>query len=644
MIKIYCNNVKIQTIDNSDDFNVYLFVKNIKKEHEVFGYSVDGVVYDFNTKCTIDDGKDVYLLTWEDIEGKKIFWHSTAHILGAALTCIYGKNILGTGPAIENGFYYDVDLSSVNFDATHLKKIEDKMLELVKEKNSFQREEISKQDALEYFKTIGNKYKCEILQDIKSDVVTFYYNGNFVDLCRGPHIINTDIIKYIKLTSISSAYWRGDKNNKQMVRIYGISFPDKNKYDDYFTKLSELQKRDHKILGKSLQFFTFSENIGLGLPLWLPRGNDYRKLLVDFLHEEQRRRGYQHVTTPHIGHKKLYITSGHYEKYSEDIFKPICTPNEDEEYFLKPMNCPHHCEIYKYRLRSYKDLPLRIAEFGTVYRYEKHGELQGLSRTRSFTQDDAHIFCREQQVKDEIKNIIDMIVFILSRFHFKDFSIRLSFRDKDNKTKYIGSDSVWDNAEKAIKDTVEENGFSFNIAYGEAAFYGPKIDFIINDALGRQWQLGTVQLDYQLPNRFGLEFVNEYNKKESPVMIHRAPLGSIERFTAILLEHTNGYLPLWLAPEQVVVLPISEKHHHYAKKVNNIFLEKGIRSVVNDKNEQLGKKILEAETLRIPYCVILGDKEQENNNITIRKCGEKKDMTLSIEDFICELEKDYSQY
>ena len=639
MIKIYFHNNQIHTVDNSDNFNVYLFVKNINKDREVFGYSVDGVVYDFHTNYTVCDDKDVYLLTWDDIEGRKIFWHSTAHILGAALTCIYGKNRLGTGPAIENGFYYDVDLDDVGFDASHLKKIENKMLELSEKKSYFHREEKSKHDALEYFKDIGNNYKCEILTYIKDDIVTFYRNGDFVDLCRGPHIINTDIIQNIKLTSISSAYWRGNKNNKQMVRIYGISFPDKNKCDDYFSKLSELQKRDHKILGKNLKFFTFSENIGIGLPLWLPRGNYYRKLLVDFLYEEQCNRGYHHVTTPHIAHKKLYITSGHYDKYSEDIFKPICTPNDDEEYFLKPMNCPHHCEIYKYRLRSYKDLPLRIAEFGTVYRYEKHGELQGLSRTRSFTQDDAHIFCREQQVKEEIKNIIDMIVFILSRFHFKDFAIRLSFRDKDNKNKYIGSDNVWENAEKAIKDTIEENGFNFNIAYGEAAFYGPKIDFIINDALGRQWQLGTVQLDYQLPNRFGLEFVNENNEKEVPVMIHRAPLGSIERFTAILLEHTNGYLPLWLSPEQVIILPISCKYKDYAEKVNSILLQNKIRSVINDKNEQLGKKILESESLRIPYLIILGEKEQTNNNLTIRKYGEKSDLTLKLEDLINEIKK-----
>ena len=505
MLKIYCHNVQIQTIDNIDNFNINLFVKDINKDCEVFGYSLDGVVYDFHKKYNIEDGKDVYLLTWDDIEGKKIFWHSTAHILGEALTCIYGKNILGTGPAIDNGFYYDIDLSDFDFDASHLKEIENKMCELVKKKTSFQREEISKHDALEYFKAIGNKYKQEILKDIKDDVVTFYRSGDFVDLCCGPHIMNTDIIQCIKLTSTSGVYWRGNKNNKQMVRIYGISFPDKSKCDDYFLKLSEIQKRDHKKIGHNLQFFTLSENIGIGLPLWLPRGNYYRKLLINFLYEEQIKRGYQHVTTPHIAHKKLYITSGHYEKYNEDTFKPICTPNNDEEYFLKPMNCPHHCEIYKYCLRSYKDLPLRIAEFGTVYRYEKHGELQGLSRTRSFTQDDAHIFCREQQVKDEIKNIVDMIIFILSCFHFNDFSIRLSFRDKNNKSKYIGSDTVWENAEKAIKDTIEEKGLSFNIAYGEAAFYGPKIDFIINDALGRQWQLGTVQLDYQLPSRFGLD-------------------------------------------------------------------------------------------------------------------------------------------
>ena len=638
MIQIIYKNKAIREIKNNN-FNPLAFIKEFEKEDEIFGYIVDGRVFDLHQEVDFQEGDyKVKMLTWEDIEGEKILWHSTAHVLGAALIELYKTNKLGTGPATDNGFYYDVDLEGINFDAEQLQRVENKIKEIIDRNEDFKREKVKKEEAIKYFKEQGNEYKCEIINSIDGDEVTLYSIGEFTDLCKGPHLINTGIIKNVKLTSISSAYWRGDSKNKQMTRIYGISFPSEELCEEYFMNIEKAKERNHQSLGQKLKLFTFSENVGLGLPLWLPRGEVYRKILIDTLYSQQQKYGYKHVSTPHIGHKNLYITSGHYDKYGEDSFQPIHTPNEGEEFFLKPMNCPHHCEIYRSEMHSYRDLPLRLAEFGTVYRYEQHGELHGLARTRCFTQDDAHIFCRADQVKEEIGNIVNLTIETLQKFTFTNFRIRLSFHDKNNKEKYIGNEEEWDKAEKAIQEVIEDHGgLETSIAYGEAAFYGPKIDFIVKDALERDWQLGTVQLDYQLPQKFALSFVNEKNEKETPVMIHRAPLGSIERFTAILLEHTNGNLPLWLSPEQVSIIPISNKFIKYSVEVRDILTENNIRATINTNNEQVSKKIRDAEMMKIPFMCIIGGKEEENKMVTIREHGKDGNITLKINDFIREI-------
>ncbi len=568
----------------------------------------------------------------------KKFWHSSAHILASALKEIYGNSIkLGIGPAIDNGFYYDVDFGDIDFTISDFKMLEDKFVEIANRDDEFIRRVVSKNKALEFFKNENNEYKLEIINRLNDGEITFYSVGKFVDLCKGPHIERSGVIKCVKILNIASAYWMGDENNKQLTRIYAISFPNKEMLDEYIKNLEEAKLRDHKRIGQDLKLFTFSEKVGLGLPLWLPRGTVYRNLLTEFLTNEQIKRGYKHVVTPHIGHKDLYITSGHYAKYGKDSFQPIKTPNEDEEYLLKPMNCPHHCEIYKSEIRSYKNLPLKIAEFGTVYRYEQHGELHGLARTRCFTQDDSHIFCRRNQVEQQIEEVIDLIQFVFKKLGFTEFKTRLSFYDKNDFSKYIGDRSDWDKAEMALEETVKRKGLEYVKVDGEAAFYGPKIDFIIKDAIKREWQLGTVQLDYNLPNRFNLSFINENNEKETPVMIHRAPLGSIERLTAILIEHTSGKLPLWLAPDQLIILPISEKTIDYSNNIFRILEENKIRVTLDDRRESLNKKIREAEMMKIPLIAIIGEQEIAENMISIRESGSKRITKYNINELIDEI-------
>lgn len=568
----------------------------------------------------------------------KKFWHSSAHILASALKEIYGNSIkLGIGPAIDNGFYYDVDFGDIDFTISDFKRLEDQFVEIANRDDEFIKRVVSKNKALEFFKNENNEYKLEIINRLNDGEITFYSVGKFVDLCKGPHIERSGVIRCVKILNIASAYWMGDEKNKQLTRIYAISFPNKEMLDEYLKNLEEAKLRDHKRIGQELKLFTFSEKVGLGLPLWLPRGTVYRNLLTEFLTNEQIKRGYKHVVTPHIGHKDLYITSGHYAKYGKDSFQPIKTPNEDEEYLLKPMNCPHHCEIYKSEMRSYKNLPLKIAEFGTVYRYEQHGELHGLARTRCFTQDDSHIFCRRNQVEQQIEEVIDLIQFVFKKLGFTEFKTRLSFYDKNDFSKYIGQRSDWDKAEMALEETVKRKGLEYVKVDGEAAFYGPKIDFIIKDAIKREWQLGTVQLDYNLPNRFNLSFINENNEKETPVMIHRAPLGSIERLTAILIEHTSGKLPLWLAPDQLIILPISEKTIDYSNNIFRILEENKIRVTLDDRRESLNKKIREAEMMKIPLIAIIGEQEIAENMISIRESGSKRITKYNINELIDEI-------
>ncbi|MDR2402013.1 MAG: threonine--tRNA ligase [Cytophagales bacterium] len=592
-------------------------VEEILKLHkDVLAFKVGIELFDIFSDNIKISSELIQCLTFHDDEGNQIFWHSSAHLMAAAIQNLYPNAKLGTGPAIDNGFYYDVDFGEEGFD-NDLKKIEEEMLRLAKQADNFIRKKISKEEGLKFFEN-KNPYKYELLENLQEGEITFYSQGNFTDLCKGPHIPNTSFIKAVKLTNISGAYWRGDCTKNQMTRIYGITFPSADDLEIYLTNLEEAKKRDHQIIGKNLKLYTFSPKVGLGLPLWLPRGTVIRRQLENFLREKQIQLGYKEVITPHIGNKELYVTSGHYEKYSNDSFKPTHTPDKEEEFLLKPMNCPHHCEIFKSEQRFYKDLPLRLAEFGTVYRYEQHGELHGLVRVRSFTQDDSHIFCRKNQVEDEIKNVIDLISLVFSKFGFSDYIARLSFRDLNDRSKYIGEEKDWERAEVAIEKIAREKNLPYSIAYGEAAFYGPKIDFMIKDALGRKWQLGTVQLDYQLPQRFNLTFLNENNEKEIPVMIHRAPFGSIERFIAVLLEHTSGKLPVWLAPDQVTVLPISEKYFGYANEVYQKFKTADIRSIIDLQNEKLNKKIREAELMKIPFLVIVGEREEQEKNISVR--------------------------
>ncbi|WP_290171666.1 threonine--tRNA ligase, partial [Duncaniella muris] len=570
----------------------------------------------------VNEDASIRLFKWDDPEGKHAFWHSSAHLLAEALQDLFPGVKFGIGPAIENGFYYDIDPGENTITSADFPRIEKRMLELAQQKNPIVRADISKADALKLFGDRGEEYKCELISELEDGNITTYTQGSFTDLCRGPHIATTAPIKAVKVTSLAGAYWRGDEKRSQLVRVYGITFPKKKMLDEYLVLLEEAKKRDHRKLGKEMELFAFSQNVGAGLPLWLPKGTALRDRLEQFLRKIQKQYGYQQVITPHIGNKNLYVTSGHYAKYGKDSFQPIHTPEEGEEYLLKPMNCPHHCEIFRALPRSYRDLPLRLAEFGTVYRYEQSGELHGLTRVRGFTQDDAHIYCAPDQIKGEFLKVMDIIFFIFKALKFENFEAQISLRDPNNKEKYIGSDENWHLAEQAIIDACEEKGLKARKEYGEAAFYGPKLDFMVKDALGRKWQLGTIQVDYNLPERFQLEYTGSDNQKHRPVMIHRAPFGSMERFVAVLLEHTAGRFPLWLAPEQAVVLPISEKFNDYARKVADQLNALDIRTQIDDRNEKIGKKIRDNELKRIPYMLIVGEKEAENDEISVRKQGE----------------------
>lgn len=575
-----------------------------------------------DASTAIDSDASLQLLTWNDEEGKKTFWHSSAHLMAEAIEALYPGTKFGIGPAIEHGFYYDIDLGGKEFGSDQFKEIEDKMVELARQKSEYMRKSVSKSDAIAYFTEKDDEYKLELLEGLADGSITFYTQGNFTDLCRGPHIPTTGFIKSVKLLSVAGAYWRGDEKRKQMTRIYAITFPKAKELEEYLFLLEEAKRRDHRKLGKELELFAFSEKVGMGLPLWLPKGTILRERLENFLKRAQVRAGYSPVVTPHIGSKELYVTSGHYAKYGKDSFQPILTPDEGEEYLLKPMNCPHHCEIYKTKPRSYKDLPLRLAEFGTVYRYEQSGELHGLTRVRGFTQDDAHIFCRPDQVEEEFMKVIDLVLYVFKALGFDEYSVQVSLRDRENHEKYIGNDEDWDRAEQAIIKTAELKGLPTVIEYGEAAFYGPKLDFMVRDALGRKWQLGTIQVDYQLPQRFELEYTGSDNQKHRPVMIHRAPFGSLERFVAILIENTAGNFPLWLSPDQLAVLPISEKFEDYANEVYLRLQERDLRGYVDHRNEKMGRKIRDAEVGKVPFMIIVGEKEQAEGMVSIRKKGE----------------------
>jgi len=597
----------------------------------VLAAKVNGKVVD--ASMPINQDADFQLLTWNDTDGKATFWHSSAHLLAEAIESLYPGTKFGIGPAIETGFYYDIDMGEKMLGQEDFKKIEDKVLELARQKNEYQRSAISKSDAIEYFKEKGDEYKLELLEGLEDGSITFYQQGNFTDLCRGPHIPNTGFVKAVKLMSVAGAYWRGDITRKQMTRVYAVTFPKQKELEEYLVLLEEAKRRDHRKLGKELELFAFSEKVGMGLPLWLPKGAMLRERLENFLRRAQVRAGYLPVITPHIASKELYVTSGHYAKYGADSFQPIRTPDEGEEFFLKPMNCPHHCEIYKTKPRSYRDLPLRLAEFGTVYRYEQSGELHGLTRVRGFTQDDAHIFCRPDQVEDEFMKVIDLVIYVFKALGFDNYSAQISLRDPENKEKYIGKDEDWDKAEASIIKSAAAKGLPTVIELGEAAFYGPKLDFMVRDALGRKWQLGTIQVDYQLPQRFELEYTGSDNQKHCPVMIHRAPFGSLERFIAILIENTAGNFPLWLSPEQLAVLPISEKYEDYANEVFLRLQEQDLRGYIDHRDEKIGRKIRDAEVNKLPFMLIVGEKEAEQGMVSVRKKGEGDLGMMTIEDF-----------
>jgi threonyl-tRNA synthetase len=600
---------------------------------EVLSITVDGELWDL-TRPINRDAK-IKLHKWDDTEGKHAFWHSSAHLMAEALQELYPGVKFGIGPAIENGFYYDIDLgdgrqiSDVDFAA-----IEEKMMQIAATKTTYHRSEVSKQNALDFFGGKNETYKVELINDLQDGSISFYKQGNFTDLCRGPHLPDTSYIKAVKVLSVAGAYWRGDEKRKQLTRVYGITFPQKKLLDEYLVMLEEAKKRDHRKIGKEMELFAFSEKVGQGLPLWLPKGAMLRERLENFLKRVQRSYGYQQVISPHIGQKELYVTSGHYAKYGKDSFQPIHTPAENEEFLLKPMNCPHHCEIYKFKPRSYKDLPIRFAEFGTVYRYEQSGELHGLTRVRGFTQDDAHIFCRPDQVKEEFIKVIDIVLYIFKTLNFPEFTAQISLRDPNNKEKYIGSDENWEKAEQAIIEAAGEKGLETIVELGEAAFYGPKLDFMVRDAIGRKWQLGTIQVDYNLPERFELEYIGSDDKRHRPVMIHRAPFGSMERFVAVLIEHTGGKFPIWLTPEQAVVLPISEKYNDFAKTISKVLNNCDIRTAIDDRNEKIGRKIRDNELKRIPYLLVVGEKEMETNTISVRRQGEGDKGAMSAEAFI----------
>lgn len=598
----------------------------------VLAAKVNGTVQDAN--LPIETDSTVQLLTWNDTDGKSTFWHSSAHLMAEALEALYPKVKFWVGPPLENGFYYDVDTNGEAISNDDFKKIEDKMLELARQKNDYVRIPMAKAEAIKYFEEKGDEYKLDLLSGLEDGSITFYKQGNFTDLCRGPHIPNTGFIKAAKIMNVAGAYFKGDQNNKMLTRIYGVTFPKQKELEDYLTLLEEAKRRDHRKLGQELDLFTFSEKVGKGLPLWLPKGAMLRERLENFLRKAQVKAGYQQVVTPHIGSKQLYQTSGHWEKYGKDSFQPITTPEEGEEFLLKPMNCPHHCEIFRARPRSYRELPLRLAEFGTVYRYEQSGELHGLTRVRGFTQDDAHIFCTDDQVEDEFKKVIDLVLYVFKSLGFEDFSAQVSLRDPENKTKYFGSDEAWDKAENAIRRAAAEKGLKTVEELGEAAFYGPKLDFMVKDALGRKWQLGTIQVDYQLPQRFELEYVGSDNQKHRPVMIHRAPFGSMERFIAILIETTAGNFPLWLSPDQIAILPISEKYEDYANDVFLSLQEEDIRGYVDHRDEKIGRKIRDAEVNKLPLMLIVGEKEAEEGKVSVRRKGEGDLGSMTIEEFI----------
>ena len=597
----------------------------------VLAAEVNGEVWD--SARLIEADASVKLLTWNDAAGKSTFWHSSAHLMAEALEALYPGTKFGIGPAIETGFYYDVDFGDQEFSSDDFKAIETKMIELAKQKETFVRESVSKADAVKYFTEKGDEYKLDLIDGLEDGKITFYTQGAFTDLCRGPHIPNTGFIKAVKLMNVAGAYWRGDETKKQLTRIYGVTFPKASELTEYLAMIEEAKKRDHRKLGKELELFAFSEKVGMGLPLWLPKGTALRERLVNFLTKAQAKAGYEQVVTPHIGHKNLYVTSGHWEKYGKDSFQPIKTPQEGEEFFLKPMNCPHHCEIYKTKPRSYKDLPVRFAEFGTVYRYEQSGELHGLTRVRGFTQDDAHLFCMPEQVKDEFKKVIDLVLYVFKSLGFENYTAQVSLRDPENKAKYIGSDENWRLSETAIIEAAAEKGLNTVVEYGEAAFYGPKLDFMVKDALGRKWQLGTIQVDYNLPERFELEYTGSDNQKHRPVMIHRAPFGSLERFIAVLIEHCAGNFPLWLSPEQFIILPISEKYEDYAKKVLDELNNSDIRGLIDFRDEKIGRKIRDAEVKKIPYMLIIGDKEMAEGKVSVRKHGEGDLGEMTLEEF-----------
>ncbi len=607
----------------------------------VLSANVNGEVWDANRP--IEQDAVVKLLTWNDPEGQATFWHSSAHLLAEALEALYPGVKFGTGPAIEKGFYYDVDLGEKTLSSDDFITIENKMKELARQKNEYVRQPIGKADAIKYFTEKGDEYKLELIDGLEDGQITLYTQGSFTDLCRGPHIPNTGAVKAVKLTNIAGAYWRNNQENKQLTRIYGITFPKQKELDEYIFQVEEAKKRDHRKLGKELDLFAFSEKVGQGLPLWLPKGAMLRERLESFLKKAQLRAGYLPVVTPHIGSKALYVTSGHWEKYGKDSFQPIKTPDADEEFMLKPMNCPHHCEIFKTKPRSYRDLPLRLAEFGTVYRYEQSGELHGLTRVRGFTQDDAHIFCRPDQVKAEFIKVIDLVLYVFKTLGFEDFSAQISLRDPENKAKYIGSDDLWEKAESAIIEAAAERNLNTVTELGEAAFYGPKLDFMVRDALGRRWQLGTIQVDYNLPNRFELEYIGSDNQKHRPVMIHRAPFGSMERFIAILIENTAGQFPLWLSPDQIAILPISEKYSDYAEEVFFALQDDDIRGFVDHRDEKIGRKIRDAEIMKVPYMLIVGEKEQNDQQISVRKKGEGDLGSMSWSEFSALFQKEIKE-
>ena len=603
-----------------------------KLAKEVLSISVNGVTWDLMRGITTDS--EIKLYTWDDEEGRHAFWHSSAHLMAEALQAIYPNIKFGIGPAIENGFYYDVDPGEgVAIQEKDLVEIEKKMLELARKNEEYCRIDVSKQEALNHFSSLNETYKVELINDLEDGTITYYRQGDFTDLCRGPHLPNTSYIKAIKLTSVAGAYWRGNEHNKMLTRIYGITFPKQKMLDEWLVLMEEAKQRDHRKIGKEMELFMFSQAVGSGLPMWLPKGAMLRDRLEAFLRKVQKKYGYEQVITPHIGNVNLYKTSGHFQKYGKDSFQVITTPQEGEEFMLKPMNCPHHCEMYKFKPRSYKDLPVRFAEFGTVYRYEQSGELHGLTRVRGFTQDDAHLFCTPDQLKEEFKKVIDIIFTIFKALSFENFTAQVSLRDPNNKEKYIGTDENWEKAESAIIEAAAEKGLKTTVELGEAAFYGPKLDFMVKDAIGRKWQLGTIQVDYNLPERFELEYTGADNQKHRPVMIHRAPFGSMERFVAVLIEHTGGKFPLWLTPDQVVVLPISEKYNDYAQKVVNFLNNSDIRTVLDDRNEKIGRKIRDNELKKIPYMLIVGEQEMNENKVSVRRQGEGDKGSMTTEEF-----------